>query len=525
MQAMEGVSKRGKMRKKKYKLWENLKLLRPKNLAKEVHVYGYHFSWKAHVLLMIGTLLGIGAVGIVFQLSAVFFTIVLVAAVALLPVLILDMYKKMYEQKRFGDAAAYLEQMLYSFLKTGKVISSLKETIEIFEDGQMRQTLEEAVSYLNQGVSRSEEGVLAESLRLIENRYTCSKIRMVHNLLISAEEYGGDVETSVMLVLEDIELWKRRGYRLLADKKKSHIDNIVSIIVSVMMCAAALYVLDSMKNMFAAESVVVIFKAGIIQLSSMLFLLFLYHVFLKSSKSLTSDWLVEDGMHEEDYIRNSYRTVMDFDEQRERKKSILCSVPFLIVAAAAFFCHRTWIGILGMAGAVLFLIQHKMGYLLAKKDVTSEMYLVLPQWLMDMAILLQNNNVQVSIVRSREGAPAALQGELDRMLERMQKEPGKLQTYTDFCRDFDLPEIHSCMKMLHAVSEAGTGDVKIQMNHLLKRVNEMQDKADNIRNETAAFRMKMLFSYPVAAATGKLLVDLTTGMVLLFQMLGSMGGM
>jgi hypothetical protein len=34
----------------------------------------------------------------------------------------------------------------------------------------------------------------------------------------------------------------------------------------------------------------------------------------------------------------------------------------------------------------------------------------------------------------------------------------------------------------------------------------------------------MIFSYPVIAATVKLLIDLTVGMIMMFHMLGSMGG-
>ena len=41
---------------------------------------------------------------------------------------------------------------------------------------------------------------------------------------------------SALLLLEDIELWKRRGYQLQAEKKKSHTDNIISVIVSVILC-------------------------------------------------------------------------------------------------------------------------------------------------------------------------------------------------------------------------------------------------------------------------------------------------
>ena len=111
----------------------HFKLLNPKNLEKEVSVYGYHFSWKTHLLFVLVSLSGIGAIGVLFQLKPVLFTIVLLITFCLIPVLILDMYKKMYEQKRFADATTYMEQMLYSFQKSGKVLNALTETREVFE--------------------------------------------------------------------------------------------------------------------------------------------------------------------------------------------------------------------------------------------------------------------------------------------------------------------------------------------------------------------------------------------------------
>ena len=77
--------------------------------------------------------------------------------------------------------------------------------------------------------------------------------------------------------------------------------------------------------------------------------------------------------------------------------------------------------------------------------------------------------------------------------------------------------------MMHAISENGTGDVRIQMNHFISRVNEMQAAADQLQNQTATFHMRLIFSYPVVAATAKLLLDMTTGMIVMFQILGSMG--
>lgn len=508
----------------KRKVWEKLRLLNPKNLEKEVHIYGYHFSWKSHIVLMLGALLGISAVGILFQLEPVYFAIVVAAVIFVLPVLVLDMYKKMYEQKRFADVASYMEQMLYSFQKTGKVVSALKESREIFGEGQMQCCMDEAIVHMELGRPTTEQGVLREGLQMIETQYGCSKLSMVHNLLVNAEEYGGEVEDSMVLVLEDIERWKKRGYRLQAEKKKYHTDNVISIVVAALLCAVALYVLDAMKQMFAAESATEIFKTPVIQVSSVVFILILLQIFVKSARSLTDNWLRDAVLHDSEYILRSYDMVMSYDEGKEKKKSFFLAGILLVPAVLLFALGKRGPGILCLLASAFFLVQHRIGYHLAMKDVTEEMYLALPQWLTGMALLLQHNNVQVALAKSLDGAPVVLKKELRQLTERLEQMPGRLGAYTVFCGKFDLPEMTSCMKMLHALSETGTGNVKVQMNHLLDRVGQMQDMADGIRNESTAFRMKLIFSYPVLAATVKLLLDLTVGMVVMMRLLGSIGG-
>lgn len=504
---------------------EKLKLLNPKNLEKEVHRYGYHWSWKSQAALTAGALLGIGVVGIVFQLQAGCLAVIMAAMILLLPVLVLDVFLKMFEQKRFSDAATYMEQMMYSFQKSKKVLIALKETRELFEDGQMRQVIQEAIWYMERGQAKTEEGMLKEALDIIENSYGCTKIHMVHELLISAEDYGGETDQSVLLLLEDLELWKRRGYQLQKDKKISHRDNIISIVVATILCAVALYVLDAMKGLFVtATAPFLIFQVPVIQYSSLLFILFSLFVFAKSTKNLNRNWLKEEGAREEKYIMESYRMVMEYDEKRAKWKSLLWAVPFFAAAVLCFFFQKKWIGILSLGIACFLLMQHKVGYALAKKDITEELYIAFPQWLMEIALLLQSNNVQVSIGKSIQAAPEVLKPELEKLLERLQNEPERLVSYTDFCKNFDIPEASSCMKMLHAISESGTGNADIQIHELMKRVNEMQGRADEIKNRSISFQMKMIFAYPVIGATIKLLIDLTVGMLYMFQMLGSMGG-
>lgn len=141
---------------KENRMAKSLLLLNPGNLAKEVYTYGYHFSWKTHLFVIGACIAGMGAIGLLFQLKWELLVIVLIAMFLALPAFILDTYKKMYEQKRFADAATYMEQMLYAFQKTGKVLSALKETRETFEPGHMRDIVDEAVRHLEDGRSYSE---------------------------------------------------------------------------------------------------------------------------------------------------------------------------------------------------------------------------------------------------------------------------------------------------------------------------------------------------------------------------------
>ena len=54
-------------------LWEKLRLLNPKNLQREVHVYGYRFSWRTYLMAVIAALVGIGGIGMVFPAKTAVF--------------------------------------------------------------------------------------------------------------------------------------------------------------------------------------------------------------------------------------------------------------------------------------------------------------------------------------------------------------------------------------------------------------------------------------------------------------------
>ena len=214
--------------------------------------------------------------------------------------------------------------------------------------------------------------------------------------------------------------------------------------------------------------------------------------------------------------------VMHYDPDKERRKSMLFFAPFFVAAVAGMFFGKMLLAVLFLGLAVFFLFQHRIGYKLAKNTVKRELYVRFPQWLMDLALLMQNNNVYVSLAKSRENSTELFASELDTLLLRIENTPDEVEAYTGFFGEFEIPEIISCMQMLYAVAENGNGDVNAQVDHLIRRIHEMQEQQQTAAGEHAKFKMDLLFSYPMAAACGKMAVDMTFGMVVMLAMLGSM---
>lgn len=365
--------------------------------------------------------------------------------------------------------------------KNRKVLSALKEARETFEPGHMRDIMDESIGHLEAGHSYSEKSVLRESLDIVEKEYECRKIKTLHELLISAEEYGGEADDSISLLLNDVELWKRRGYLLQGEKKKAHTNNVVSIVVATALCAGTLYMLNALPGILNMEAPYNVLTTGLVQVTSFGLLLWMIYVYARSEKTLTRNWLKEESGRDEEYVLRCYEKAM--------------------------------------------LQQHRFGRNIARRVVSEELYAAFPEWLMQMALLMQHSNVQVSIAKSLDGAPKILVPEINALLQRLKEQPKALSSYTDFCKNFDIPETTSCMKMLYAISESGTGDAKVQIQNLLVQVQEMRNRAAERRNKSSAFQVKMLYSYPVFGASIKLLGDLVVGMMFLFEMLSEAGGM
>ena len=93
-----------------------------RSLSDELKKYGYVFSTRRSILLYMTAFAGMLALGRFFSLGIFAQLCLCLAGFFTLPFFLRNALKNRYHQKRFSDLNIYMEQFLYSFQKSGKVL-------------------------------------------------------------------------------------------------------------------------------------------------------------------------------------------------------------------------------------------------------------------------------------------------------------------------------------------------------------------------------------------------------------------
>lgn len=247
------------------------------------------------------------------------------------------------QQTRLQEAELYMEQMLYAFLQNPKILSALETVCVLFEPGAMRKQIETAIFHLR----KEYDSNMKEELDAIEQQYENRRMKEMHAYFLMVEQYGGAYETTVELLLEDLQKWMERVRLHQQDCKK--------------------------------------------------------------------------------YRRNVF--------------------------------------------------------------------------------------LAVGLYRIRPQTPEVLRPAVDDMLEELSQNPESLEPYLNFLKDYDLPDVHSAMRMLYALSNGGYGNSEKQLSQILKRNQELLDKAEREQNQDSLAGLYALFLAPALTGAGKMMIDMTAFLV------------
>ena len=249
------------------------------------------------------------------------------------------------------------------------------------------------------------------------------------------------------------------------------------------------------------------------QFSTMLYLMLNILIFRKMNREIAKSWILQEDIGEETKLAGYYQLVKEFDERKERKKSLRMGGGFLAAGALSWLLGRPVLAVLAAGAGCVLMNQHKMGYRLAYDKVVREINRVFPAWLMEMALLMQGNNVQVSIEKTIEHAPGILKEELQKLSDSLKSKPDAIEPYLDFLKMFQLSSVQSSMKMLYAISESGSGDAQSQIQVLVKRNSKMLDKSEKISNEKSLAGINSIFYLPQVTVSFQTMINMVVFMV------------
>lgn len=411
-------------------------------------------------------------------------------------------HKKRYgvylkNKKRFFEVSSYLDTLLYAFVKEEKVVLAIWDVSQTLPQGEMKSLVEKALDYMQ--MTFNEIAVFQEGLRLIEREYPCQRIRDVHQFMTHVEYYGGEIERPVTLLLADKGRWERRIQEAIAQRNKQFVDVVLSVSAALMICGAIVY-LPVMDMDISQEWIVQIFSVLVIIINDW--------IIYKAQKYLMVDWIQIQLTESDDYYVKKMQELREFHEKKEKRLSIFLGGISAVITIVFFLCGNEWFVVLGLLLTLFLFNQHRVGKNLMRKNLVKQIKYAFPNWLLDIVLLLQSENVQVALQKSKEHVPGVLREELRLLINRLEQQPESSEPYHMFLKEFEIPEVHSAMGILYSLSIGNSGNADKQISELVEKNLTLLDDTERDLLKSSTSGMYVLFLLPVVVASFKLIVDM-----------------
>lgn len=484
-------------KKKRSKISEMFYYANPRHLSQEVAGLGYTLSAKKTIASYLAFMAAALIVGWLFELNLIPMIILVMSGFIFIPTIIHNGYRNMYEQQRFSEVTEYMEHMLYSFRSTRKILQSLNEVELSFREGPMYDAIQDAKREILTG--SGDGGVERSGLKIIEERYPCERLRAIHKFMIEVEYIGGNFDESIDLLLEDRMTWVDRTTAFQKDKKHQVLNVALSIGITALICLLI---------QRALPDTVSITDNIIVQIVTLLMLIIDIAIYVITDSKMATDWLETKNTLTNQQIREYYNRIVNYDEGKEKQRGLIVAVIVLITCGGLALLTKPFFIAFGVVFALIAYFLPGIKYNSSKKSLETEIAIKFPQWLMEVSLQLQSQNVQVALFNSIPTAPEVLKPELIKLKKRLDNEPESVIPYLDFMRDFNVPEIQSSMKMLYSISAGTGGDSNKQIAEIIRRNNMLLDKSEKNAFENVLAGMYGLFLSPQIAGGAKMLTDM-----------------
>ena len=463
------------------------------------------FSQSRFWLIVILSTVGFIGVGIAYQLNILLTAFICLIAFFASQKTILHICRSSYEEEKVEDVGTYVEQMLYSFRRNGKILTSLQDASTVFPEGEMKEVLEKAINHITQ--AQTTGNIYEEALQFVQERFDCRRVRSLHRFLVKVEGVGGDNEIGVQALLSDRRLWLARIDDFKKEKKLTRLDIVVACLFSSAICAATMYMLPSYVG--AAKHII----ARAFSTIYILINIFTINGTLKNTIYYLNDLYTPE---EELYLLNKFRWLKTWDKKAERKKGLK---PALIIVAMGLVTPLIkksfwWVSIVFLIfGLFMWLIQPLLRHNSTIKSITKEIEKAYPDWLLELSLLLQTDNLHVALEKTMDTAPLLLKDDLTELGDKIAANPTDVAPFNEFLNMLKLPSIHSSMRLLFSIANYGSEDETRQISELIERNALLMNKAEEQKNKDRMAKVTIFKFVPMGASAMKLIVDMAVFLI------------
>lgn len=415
--------------------------------------------------------------------------------------IIYQSYKARYEQRRFSDVSIYLERMIYYFSSGITILDSLVLILKLFPDGDMHDVLEKAINIIKtSNVANVDKTALYE----IEKVYPVTRIKTLHKFMLQVQQNGGNTELGKTILLNDRKNWVDRTMEMQAAKKNFRTDTVIVLALVTFMSLCVLYIPQYIKQFNIDIS-----RYPLVQVTSVILLCAGLVIYTHINGFMSRNWLDEKKDKTDEECKKIYDNYFINNTKRDVIVAAICSAITIIISIVVFVKVHSFFVFAVDAVLILFFVKSPaIGKKEVKKQIQRMIEISYPSWLLQVSLYLATENVPVAMTKSYEDAPGIIKPALFKMLKELDANPASVDPYNNFLKEFNMEEVSESMTALYSLAQSEGGDIEDEFANLIKRNNELSNKAEKLKNEDKLFLMQLNMYLPSAVCCIKMMGDL-----------------
>jgi hypothetical protein len=442
----------------------------------------------------------IGIVSCIYRMDRVYQIVIMLVGLGVVPLIIFYHYYQKRENIRFNQVDVYIHQMAYSFQRSPKIITALKDTYRIAE-GNLKEVVLRAAACME---SDDSPQIYREALAIIEREYPCDRIYTLHRFLISIEERGGEYSQPLAILLEDFDRWVRRVYKYQEDMKHVKINSSIGIIISCVLASMSIMI----STMLGDTAVISmdITHLDTYQVETLCYMIFNVVYFVYVLVHYSRDWITP--------VRDDKKIMKDYKVAFSNQSKALNIARWVILAVMvilAFGAYKLFgafqactVGIIGLVLYFMPLINKNRAMERLKDDV----YTGFSEWLREVAVNLSHAPLQAAIQESYATCPAVIKPSLARFIFELDENPADVTPYYTFLKEFRILDISSTVKTLYSITENETQNLSEVIGNLISRKYELVDKHESLKNQNDISVLRFAEYIPLLIVSVKIGIDM-----------------